>query len=204
MNLERLMPLLVLSVSVVGCVFGQSFQFNYVPPKDAPQVGHGKTVVLLPVIDNRPYVLSKVETPDYVGVLRNGYLQPYRVNTSDGRPFADVVQEAVQRDLASAGYHVVRGTHTDAGSRALLVTVSDFASDMNETNILVSVDFMVQVVDGSGTVHAAVKKIGTRALKSSRINSVRAAKMHVPEYFNTLVHDTVTGDAAIVKALNSE
>jgi hypothetical protein len=204
MRLERLLLLLGLSVSVMGCVLGKSFQFNYVPPKNAPQVGQGKTVRLLPVIDKRPHVLSKAETPDHVGVLRNGYLQPYGVKTADGRSFAHVVQEAVQRDLASAGYNVVLGTPANVSNRALLVTLSDFRSDMNESNILVNVDFMVQVVDASGTVHAAVKKIGTQLLESSRINSVRAAKMHVPEFFNTLVHETVTGDEAIVKALNSE
>lgn len=203
MKTQRFVLLLALSVWAMGCVVGQSFQFNYQPPKDAANVGQGKTVVLLPVADERSYVVSKDEPVNFVGELRNGYGMPFNVTTSDNRPFAQVVEESVQRDLEAAGYRVTRAATPSGPSRALSVTMKDFMSNTN-INIDVVWDFAVRVLDGSGNTLVEEKDSGEQALEGSFMNPVKASKQKVPPFFYTLIHRMVTGNPKIVQALNSQ
>ena len=201
MKTRRLLLVIGLSIWAMGCVVGQSFKFNYQPPPGVTNVGQGKTVVLLPVADERPYVVQKEEPVNFVGELRNGYGMPFNVTTADSRPFAQIVEESVQRDLEAAGYRVVRGPSASAADRALSVTMKDFMSNTN-INIDVVWDFLVKVVDGSGNTVAEEHDSGEQALEGSFMNPVKASKNKVPEFFNMLVHRMVTGNQKIVAALN--
>jgi hypothetical protein len=72
-------------LTLSGCVMGNTQTFNDVPIERS-EVGQGKVVLLFAVDDQRPYIVSGDEPPNFVGEQRNGYGMPFNVTTTDKRP----------------------------------------------------------------------------------------------------------------------
>jgi hypothetical protein len=199
--MNRTVVLLVVALSLFagGCVVGNSYKFNYVPA-ERTTVGQGRTVVLVPVVDEREFVLSKDEPVSLVGEMRNGYGMPFNVSTEGNRPFADVVTDAIQRDLEAAGFTVVRGTGASGSDRALSVQMKDFLATTNVDTSL-EWDFLVRVLDAAGSVLAEKRESGEEDLEGSFMNPVKAAKSEVPKAFYALIHKMITGEPRILNAL---
>lgn len=199
MSRKHLVLLVALSVWAAGCVAGNAYRFDY-QPAERTTVGQGRTVVLMPVVDEREYIVSKDEPVSLVGEMRNGYGMPFNVKTEGDRPFADVVTEAVQRDLEAAGFTVVRGANASGNDRALAVQIKEFLAT---TSVATDVewDFLVRVLDAAGKVVAEKRESGEQELPGSMMNPVKAAKKAVPQSFYEIVHRMVTGEPKIVSAL---
>jgi hypothetical protein len=196
-------------VLLTGCVAGNKHTFNYMPAEKS-EVGQGRVVLLFAVDDQRPYIVSGDEKPNFVGEQRNGYGMPFNVTTSDNRPFATIVQETVQRDLEAAGFRVTpsqeKATNVASAassanaSRALAVIMREFKSD-TYTNINFDYDFEAIVYDASGKELARSKMAGEDVLPGSFMNPPKAAKQKVPQRFYETIHRLITGDEQLMKAL---
>jgi hypothetical protein len=194
---------------LAGCAAGNTHTFNYVPAQRS-EIGSGRIVLLFNVEDQRPYVVSGKEPVTFVGEQRNGYGIPFNVTTSDKRPFAQVVQESVQRDLESAGFRVTtaavrtgdaRNAISAAGAtRGLQIVMREFKSD-TFNNINFDYDFEAIVYDASGAEIARDKVAGEEVLHGSLMNPPKAARMKVPARFNDKIRELVSGNPKIVKAL---
>ena len=194
-----------------GCAVGNSHTFNYVPTEKS-DIGKGRTVLLFAVDDKRSYVVSGEEPATFVGEQRSGYGIPFNVTTSDKRPFAAIVQETVQRDLEAAGFRVTSSQEKPASvaaaaktanaRRALAVVINEFKSD-TYTNISVHHDFEVVVYDANGKELARDKIAGEDVLPGSMLNPVKAAKQKVPGHFYEKIHNLVTGNPKVMKALTN-
>lgn len=205
--------LALLAVSILsGCVVGNTHSFNYAP-SDRSEIGNGRVVLLFAVDDQRPYIVKGEEPVNFVGEQRNGYGMPFNVTTEDGRPFAAIVQETVERDLEAAGFKVT-AAKDKAGSniasavsganasRALAVVMREFKSD-TFNNINFDYDFEAIVYDASGREIARDKISGEEELKGSLMNPVKAAKQKVPAEFYRKIHSLIAGNEKIVKALTN-
>ena len=191
------------------CAIGNTHTFNYVPAQHS-DAGNGRVVLLFAVDDQRPYVVSGDEPAMFVGEQRNGYGIPFNVTTSDKRPFAQVVQQTVQRDLEAAGFHVTPtagkagniadAAHTANATRALAIAMREFKSD-TFTNINFDYDFEAIVYHAAGTELARQKLAGEEVLPGSFMNPPKAAKAKVPAYFYEKIHALVTGNEKIMTAL---
>lgn len=194
---------------LTGCVMGNTHAFDYVPAERS-EIGAGRTVHLYAVDDQRPYVVSGDEPANFVGEQRNGYGMPFNVTTTDGRPFAKIVQETVQRDLEAAGFRVTPSTekassiagaaHPVDADRALTVVMREFKSD-TFNNINFDYDFEVIVYDATGTELARDRLSGEEELPGSMMNPVKASKKKVPAHFYTKIHALITGNEKVMKAL---
>jgi len=202
---------LVVAASVYGCAIGQTHRYTYEAPATSPSAKG--TVVLFAVRDERADVISGQEPPTWVGEQRDGWGIPHSVLTSDGRPFAAIVQEAVQRDLEGTGLTVVvapevPGTAAGIGevlrsrgaARALAVSLHDFNVN-TYSNMDVEWDFAARVFDGAGNVVASDRSNGKETLESAVRGSIRAAKMQTPPFFYRLIHELVIGNPRIWPAL---
>ena len=200
---------LLLALLSTACVVGNTHTFNYVPAEHS-EVGGGRVVLLFAVDDQRPYVVSGDEPPMFVGEQRSGYGIPFNVTTTDKRPFADVVQETVKRDLEAAGFrvtpskekasNVAAAAQSASAARALAVIMREFKSD-TYTNINFDYDFEAVVYDANGNELARDKVEGEEVLPGSFMNPPKAAKQKVPEHFYAKIHALVAGNPKIVKAL---
>jgi uncharacterized lipoprotein YajG len=196
---------------LTGCAMGNKHTFNYAPTS-LTDMGKGRVVLLFAVEDQRPYVVSGDEPPEFVGEQRNGYGMPFNVTTSDRRPFAAVVQETLERDLFANGFRVTALT-TKAGDvaaavreakadRALKVVMHEFKSD-TYSNINFDYDFEVFVYDAEGKQIATDRATGEEALPGSFVNPAKSAKEKVPGHFYEKVHNLVIGNPKVVSALTA-
>jgi hypothetical protein len=202
---------IVLLTLLTGCVAGNTHTFNYVPT-DRSEVGKGRVVLLYAVDDQRPYVVANEEPPSFVGEQRNGYGMPFNVTTTGKKPFAEVVQETVQRDLEASGFRVTPSTEkgTDVAStlrtanatRGLMIVMREFKSD-TFNNINVDYDFEAIVYDGNGKELARNKVAGEDVLPGSMMNPAKAAKQKVPAHFYDRIHALVAGNQKIISALTN-
>lgn len=206
----RLAVLGILILALTGCVAGNSHTFDYVPA-ERTDVGKGTVVLLFAVDDQRPYVVSGDEPAFFVGEQRNGYGMPFNVTTENKRPFAEVVHETVKRDLEAAGFRVTaspeKGASDVAGvvkranaRRALVVVMREFKSD-TFNNINFDYDFDATVYDQNGRELAKSKVAGEDQIEGSLMNPAKAAREKVPAEFYKKIHELVTGNPKIVKAL---
>jgi len=209
MNRKAILGIALLGLLLGACVAGNTHTFNYVPAERS-EVGQGRVVLVFAVDDQRPYILSGDEPPYFVGEQRSGYGIPFNVTTSDRRPFTDVVQQTVQRDLEAAGFRVTTSkdkagdvasaVRNANASRALKIVMREFKSD-TYNNINVDYDFDAIVYDADGKELARNTVAGEDVLQGSFMNPPKAAKQKVPPYFYEKMHALVTGDAEIVAAL---
>ncbi|HET9766520.1 MAG TPA: nucleotidyltransferase domain-containing protein, partial [Thermoanaerobaculia bacterium] len=197
---------MLLASVISGCAIGQTHTYTYEPPATTP-AGKG-TVVLFAVRDERADVVAGAEPSAWVGEQRDGWGIPHSVVTTDGRPFAAIVQEAVQRDLERTGLAVVVAQEVPAtavgiaellrshgATRALGVTIADFNAN-TYSNIDVEWDFAARVFDGAGGTVATDRLQGKETLEAAVRGSIRAAKMQVPPFFYRLVHELVIANPA--------
>ena len=202
---------LILAMAVYGCAIGQTHTYKYEPPATSPSAKG--TVVLFAVRDERADVVAGAEPATWVGEQRDGWGIPHSVVTTDGRTFAAIVQEAVQRDLERTGLTVVVAPELPASlsaigellrsrgaGRALQVVTNDFNAN-TYSNIDVEWDLTARVFDGAGEVVASDRLQGKETLESAVRGSIRAAKMQVPPFFYRLVHELVIANPRIWPAL---
>ena len=139
-SLARLSVLAAVVALAQGCAVGQKVNYG-----DAAMfsVNVSAKNIALGVQDRRPYVLNRDKTPDFVGLSRGGFGNPFDVNTASGRPLADEVADLVARSLRQRGasVDVVNVPVLDspenarkrllAGSaaRALHITIAEWKSD---------------------------------------------------------------------------
>lgn len=103
----------------------------------------GTRSVAVAAQEARPYVLTKEKTPDFVGLSRGGFGNPFDVTTESGRPLAEDFAAAVSSSLSRRGFKAtavnvaastalpdVRALASQAGAeRVALVSIHEWKSD---------------------------------------------------------------------------
>jgi hypothetical protein len=134
--------LLVAAVAALaqGCAVGQKVAYGDASLFNLSATGGD---IALGVQDRRPYVASRDKGPDFVGLSRGGFGNPFDVGTQSGRPLADDMADVIARGLQQRGARVTR-VHIpilDApeearqrlmrggAPRGLHVTISEWKSD---------------------------------------------------------------------------
>jgi hypothetical protein len=112
--------------SLVGCAFGKHLPYH----QTVPRVVHGAPIpVALAVEDERPSVLMGGR-PDFVGVSRGGFGNPFDVTTTSGQALARDFAASIRAGLEAAGYRVIpvtvaNGTRPDQVARIVGRTGAD-------------------------------------------------------------------------------
>jgi hypothetical protein len=204
------LTLLVLSVLVSGCAVGNRYAYSTVvlEPKLA---GSGRVSVATQ--DRREYVLSGNKDPQFVGLQRGGYGNPFDVRTSDDRPLAEDMTTAIVAAMAGRGFQPVpvliapsadaaqvrQALFTDGADRALLLTLREWKSD-TFMNVGLPHDITLVVMDRTGAVLAEKRLQGRDNLGGSFWSPPSHAKKVVPLAFKAKL-DELLSDPAIAGAL---
>jgi len=97
-------PLLaLLALLVGGCAVGNKYEYRL--PR-MPLSVQGGGAIGLAVTDQRPYILGGDKDPDFVGLQRGGYGNPFDVTTASGRPMAEDMAETLKTGLETKGFRV--------------------------------------------------------------------------------------------------
>ncbi|MEO1493161.1 MAG: hypothetical protein AAFV19_13485 [Pseudomonadota bacterium] len=101
--LSRL-TVLAMALMLSACAIGNEYDYRTASPALEAE---GTTSVTVAVSDQRPYVLSGDKTPDFVGLQRGGYGNPFDVTTTGEQPFAAQFGSALARALSGRGFEAV-------------------------------------------------------------------------------------------------
>ena len=97
--------LIFVSLLFAGCAMGNKYDYHsssiILPVKP---IDH-KTLILS-VEDLRPYVLNGKKEPNFVGLQRGGYGNPFDVTTFTGKPMTEDMSAAIAKGLKEVGYRV--------------------------------------------------------------------------------------------------
>ncbi len=204
-----LLAFIVLFVS--GCAVGNNHQYHdviaNVNASDSIGVGIASH-------DQREYVIDGKKNPNFVGLSRGGYGNPFNVGTASGRNLADDMTEAISSSLSKKGYKAVPiiVSHSDdqnavlkklkatEARRLILLTLHEWKSD-TLTNTALIFNVTLKVFDQSGQVLAEKQLQGRDNLKGSAINPPKHAKKVIPIAFRQKIEELLN-DPAVEKNLH--
>jgi hypothetical protein len=175
----------------------------------------GTDQVAVATHDQRPYVLSGNKTPQFVGLMRGGYGNPFDVTTENARSLAEAMTQAIANSLSQKGFRSIpvavaapetAGTVREklalaGGERAVLLTLREWKSD-TYVNTTILYDVTLSVLDRSGQVVGESRVKGEDNLGGDFVNPPGHAKKVVPAAFKAKL-EQLLGDPAVALALAS-
>lgn len=138
----------------------------------------GTTKVAVATVDERPHVLNHRNPPNYVGIIRGGFGNPFDRHTDDGKPLADDFDETIVYSLVSNGFQAVAVSTAPASddgqalallkqsgaSRLVLLELREWQSD-TMINPTMNLDYSFHVYDAAGKELATVTEAKDQDLK---------------------------------------
>jgi hypothetical protein len=197
---------------LVGCAVGNRHAYYNVLAE--PTVS-GSGALGVATHDQRPYVVAGGKDPQFVGLQRGGYGNPFDVRTAHDRPLADDITQALANSLNRKGFQAVPIVLTASDSadavraklaqsetpRVALLTLHEWKSD-TYMNTALLYDVTLRVVDRRGQVLGEKRIQGRDDLGGDVWNPPAHAKQAVPRAFKTKVEELL-GDEAIGRALRA-
>jgi len=173
-----------------GCAVGNHQQYSGLVPD---LKASGQHSVAVAVVDNRPYVVNGDKDPDFVGLQRGGFGNPFDVGTDSRQPLAadlaaDIVAGLKQRGRATEAIAVKPGTPADevlkaasatGKDRLLILDLRQWKSD-TYTNTALIYNVEAKVCDATGHPLATVTKQGDDDLGGNLMDPPGHAKDAVP------------------------
>src|SRR3546814_3451094 len=163
--MRNLAFVLCMGVLLGGCAVGNTHRYDL---GDAHfQVNSSKSIAVA-VVDVRPYVLDGDKAPDFSGLMRGGFGNPFDVTTDSGQPlaadFTASIVAALQRDgIAAVAVPIAPNTGETEARRALLasgadrctlLTIREWKSD-TYVNTGLSYDMTLEVLASDGALIAS-------------------------------------------------
>jgi len=171
----------LVSVVLTGCAVGNRYAYQSVVA--SPQVS-GTSAVSVATHDQREYVRAGSKDPQFVGLQRGGFGNPFDVRTADDKPLADAMTTALINTLAKKGFRaqpvVVSHSLTAADARqqavrvgadrALVLTLQEWKSD-TAMRVGLTYDMTMTVLDRTGAVMAEKRLQGHDNLGAASLPS---------------------------------
>jgi hypothetical protein len=206
----RAAVVLFMAVMASGCAVGNRYAYHTVVA--SPQVS-GTTALSVATHDQRDYVRTGSKPPQFVGLQRGGFGNPFDVKTEEDKPLADAMTTALVNTLTRKGFRaqpvVIAHSATipdarrqvigTAGDRALLLTLTEWKSD-TAMRVGLNYDMTLVVLNRSGAVLAEKRLQGQDNLGAATLPSQVGGM--VSAAFKTKL-EQLLDDPAIAAALRS-
>lgn len=211
--MNRFLSLLFLctvTLYVSGCAIGNKHNYHEI----IAQMDTANTfIVAIGTHDTRPYILDGDKEPNFVGLSRGGYGNPFDVTTLTGNSLAQDMSAAIKNSFLKKGYDariVHLAPHDDFNramgklkesnaSRLLYFKLTDWKSD-TYTNTALIYDVSLIVLNKNGQILARKTIQGRDNLKGSVMNPPAYAKKAVPAAFSQKLEELLN-DPEVRKAL---
>lgn len=174
LQLKNIPLLLAFALLSTACAVGN--QYSYETTTMVLPV-RGTTAVGLAVIDQRPYVLDGDKTPDFVGLQRGGFGNPFDVKTQSGNPLSVDMQDSLSKALESNGYEVTLLKPSSASEADIAQAVRQEGKDRNV--ILLMKEWKTDAMMQFGISYDLVLRILNPQAESLAENSLKADKESV-------------------------
>jgi hypothetical protein len=126
--------LILLVAMISGCAFGRHVDYS-VQAANPGIYFSSENEVAVTVQDLRPYVISGKKSPNFVGVRRAGFYNPFDVRTVSGKPLASDLQQSVLAALEKAKIRSVAQPYSsppraaDDQQRLLVLRIDEWKTD---------------------------------------------------------------------------
>lgn len=191
-----ILPLLATAV-LSGCAVGNKHAYNNIEAQTSAKTSKSVSVASL---DQREYVVTGQSKPDFVGMQRGGFGNPFDVLTASGRPLSSEFTTAVKNALERNGAKVIAletkpSSSTQAamaqlvastGDRLLLLSIKEWVGD-SQVNTEVRYNLVLTVADNTGKALANKTYSGARDLGGSQLNPPGHAKEVMPKAFREAI-----------------
>jgi len=188
---------LTLTILLTGCAIGNKHNYH---DTNATTTTNTDKSVAVSSLDRRSYVVSGKSSPDFVGMQRGGFGNPFDVLTVSGKPLSSEFNEAFKSALARNGVNVIaidtqaatdnRGAITSLVAshrdRLLLLNINEWISDTFQ-NTSLSYSLKLSVMDNNGKEIAAKSLKRELNLGGSAFNPPGHAKEVIPGSFRSVV-----------------
>ena len=101
--MKKTLLILIAAIVLTGCAVGNKHVYNDI--EVITDAKSGKTVSVA-TVDQREYVVSGQSKPEFVGMQRGGFGNPFDVLTASGRPLSSEFTAAVRNALERNGVKV--------------------------------------------------------------------------------------------------
>lgn len=200
----RLAAVLCAATLAGGCAVGNQHVYHGA----TAEIGtNGNTTVAVATQDLRPYVASGEKAPNFVGLSRGGFGNPFNVTTASGNALAQDFSATIARSLELKGYKVtavsvagsapanVKDLVAKSGKERLaLVTINEWKSD-TMMNTALYYDLLLRVYDVGGKQLAENRLAGKDDLGGSAMNPPGHAKEAVPPAYRRKLEELFNSDA---------
>lgn len=191
--------LLSTGILASGCAVGN--KYSYHDTVASIQASGSKTVGIA-THDQREYILSGNKNPDFIGLQRGGFGNPFNVTTESEKPLAEDMTRTIAVSLSGKGFKaipimvlpsenqsaVLNKLKASAGEILILLTLNEWKSD-TATNVALIYDVTLKVYDKSGNPVTEKSLKGKENLKGSAWNPPAYAREHVPKAFKQKIED---------------
>jgi hypothetical protein len=196
----KLIFVFTLLLAVTGCAIGNSYDYRQadasLPLAGSGELGAG-------VVEMRSYVLDGDKAPNFIGLQRGGFGNPFDVETTSGKAMTDDMTNVLSRALNSAGYTVNQLYFSSPDSAVIADIVAKEGKDKNVIlmvkewktdamwNFSLIYDLDLQVIDRQGNVLASNtlkgdEKLSGAGFESQNSNSaVAALETKIGRLFNS-------------------
>ncbi|MGQ0618676.1 MAG: hypothetical protein ACT4QA_01980 [Panacagrimonas sp.] len=182
-----------ISALLAGCAYGNKYSYATNRAKVTAE-GTGKLVVA--TSDQRSFIKSGDKAPDFVGLQRGRFGNPFDVRTATGLPLSDDMSESMTLSLGFAGFdaQVVKTVPSESLAavktrllqakprRALLLEVREWKSDTLKRAAL-SYNLSLTVYGPLGEAMGTKAVQGHEDLGGTFFNASKSAGKNVPEAF---------------------
>lgn len=208
--MQKTLLIMIAAVSISGCAVGNKHVYNDVAVETSAKTGKSVSVASL---DQREYVVSGQSKPEFVGMQRGGFGNPFDVLTASGRSlsseFTTAIKNALERNgakvfsLETKPSNVTNPAMAElvatTGDRLLLLSIKEWVGD-SQINTEVRYNLLLTVADSSGKSLATKSHTGIRNLGGSQFNPPAHAKEVMPKAFREAI-ETLLNSQEVVAAL---
>lgn len=202
--------MLLFALVVSGCAVGNKYDYESQIPELAIT---SKSDISVSVQDQRPYVVSGDKTPQWVGMQRGGYGNPFGVHTASGDPLADdfadtIVKALKQRGITAKSLHTspslsskpaIKALAASGSDKLLLVSLQEWKTD-TYMNVALIYDVTAEVFDGQGRPIARNAAKGREDLGGDFVNPPGHAMKAVPPAYRRIL-ETLLDSQQVINAL---
>jgi hypothetical protein len=193
------LTLALLTLFTQGC----ANQFSYSNAKVSfAATGSGKLAIATQ--DQRPYIVNGKKSPDFIGLVRGGYGNPFDVTTASGKSLSDEITGTLAASFQKSGFTTVplAVSHSEndkaikdkivaaQSDKAVLFVVKEWKSD-TLVNTALLFDLSLQVLDGSANIIVERQIGGNDDLGGSAFNTYKHSHTEVPKAFQAKLEEII-------------
>ena len=192
-----------------GCAIGVKHDYN----QRGLDLGIATAAtVAVGTLDQRPYIVNGQKAPNFVGLSRGGFGNPFDVTTQSGRPLASDISSAIAESMRANGVdakpveighaqgdHEARAAMRATGAqKSVLLTLLEWKGD-SMINVGFNYDFTLRVLDKDGNQLASKLQQGREHLGAADPFSPGGTAQIVPRFRRMM--EALFRDPDVVKAL---